>query len=449
MLFWLRSWKLSGIIASMKEKVFQLKSFHWRLWIALCSLALIPAVYQTIRTFLISAGSQSEAFNIIGQMEWFDLINETLQAFLIVPLYSILNKVFKSKPDRFAGAVFQTGLLVFVLYAVFSTGVFLHGKTLIRAMNADGLDLSAVSRYLNLETAAFMIGIVVSFIQVVFVVAEKHKNVYIFLAVRTLLSLIADFFLIPYWGVYGAAVSNILVNTALAVTGLALLQTQKHIRICRFKSTDFPVFIEWCRTGTFSGLQQFVDNLIYAVMICKMVNLVEEQGNYWLANNFIWGWLLIPITALAEVIRSDCKNGYAELKRFPYCFVSCACVVFWALSIPLWEPFYRFAENLSNADEIFAITIKLVPFYIAYAGYSIIDNIFIGLGKTAYNMINSLLVNLVYYGVFYGLYLTRAIVFDMDTIILMFGFGMVFHLVISLVEEKAFQKRKAQFLDRY
>ena len=430
----------------MREKLLQLKNFHWRLWVALCFLALIPAVYQTIRTFLISAGNQNEVFNIIGQMEWFDLINETLQAFLIVPLYSELNKIFKKQPDRFAGAVFQTGLLVFVLYAVFSMGVFLHGKTLIRAMNADGLDLSAVSRYLNLETAAFMIGIVVSFIQVVFVVVEKHKNVYIFLAVRTVLSLIADFFLIPYWGVYGAAVSNILVNTALAVTGLALLQTQKHIRICRFKSTDFPVFKEWCRTGTFSGLQQFVDNLIYAVMICKMVNLVEEQGNYWLANNFIWGWLLIPITALAEVIRSDCKNGYAELKRFSYCFVSCACVVFWALSIPLWEPFYRFAENLSNADEIFAITIKLVPFYIAYAGSSIIDNIFIGLGKTAYNMINSLLVNLVYYGVFYGLYLTQTIVFDMDTIILMFGFGMVFHFVISLVEEKAFQKREMPFL---
>lgn len=433
----------------MREKLLQLKNFHWRLWIALCSLALIPAVYQTIRTFLISAGNQNEVFNIIGQMEWFDLINETLQAFLIVPLYSVLNKSFKKQPDRFSGAVFQTGILVFVLYAVFSTGVFLQGKTLIRAMNADGLYLSAVSRYLNLETAAFMIGTVVSFVQVVFVVIEKHKNVYIFLAVRTLLSLIADFFLIPYWGVYGAAVPNILVNTALAVTGLALLQTQKHIRICRFKGTDFAILKAWCRTGTFSGLQQFVDNLIYAVMICKMVNLVEEQGNYWLANNFIWGWLLIPITALAEVIRSDCKNGYAELKRFPYWFVSCACAVFWVLSIPLWEPFYRFAENLSNAEEIFAITIKLVPFYIAYTGSSIIDSIFIGLGKTAYNMINSLLVNLVYYGVFYGLYLARAIVFDMDSIILMFGFGMVFHFIISLVEEKVFQKREAQFPNRY
>ena len=41
------------------------------------------------------------------------------------------------------------------------------------------------------------------------------------------------------------------------------------------------------------------------------------------------------------------------------------------------------------------------------------------------------------------------LVFDMDTIILMFGFGMVFHFGISLAEEKAFQKREGQFPDRY
>lgn len=420
----------------------QLKSFNWRLWIALCSFALIPAAYQTIKTFLISASSQNEVFDIIGQMEWFDLINETLQAFLVVPLYSVLNKIFKKQTDRFADAVFKTGLLVFILYALFSVGVFLYGKTLIKAMNADGFEIASVSRYLYLETAAFMIGIVVSFINVVFVVAEKHKNVYVFLVVRILLSLAADFILIPRLRVYGVAISNIIVNVMLAVIGVALLYAQKYIRFSRFESSDSIIFKEWCRIGVFSGLQQFLDNFIYAVMICKMVNMVEEQGNYWLANNFIWGWLLIPITALAEVIRSDCKNGYTELRRFNYFFIACACAVFWALSIPVWEPFFRFAENLPNAHEIFVITIKLVPFYIAYAGCAIIDNIFIGLGKTVYTMINSLMVNVIYYGAFYVLYLTRSIEFNMDTIILMFGFGMVFHLAISLVEEKVFQKRE-------
>ncbi len=402
---------------------------------------MIPAVYQAVKTFLISASGQIEAFHIIGQMEWFDLINETLQAFLIVPLYSVLNQIFKKQTDRFAGAAFKMGLLVFVLYAVFSIGVFLYGTILIKAMNTDGIEFAAVSRYLYLETAAFMIGIVVNFVNVVFVVTEKHRNVYLFLIIRTLLSLAADFFLIPHLSIYGAAVSNIVVNTILALASVSLLYTQKHFKFCRFQKSDFTLLKEWCRIGLFSGLNQFLDNFIYAVMVCKMVNMVEEQGNYWLANNFIWGWLLIPISALAEVIRSDCKNGYAELKRFNYYFIACAAIVLWALSVPAWKPFFYFAENLHNADEIAALTIKLVPFYIAYAGCAIIDNIFIGLGKTVYNMVNSLIINLGYYGAFYVLALTRAIDFDMNTIILMFGFGMVFHFVISFVEEKIFQRK--------
>ena len=176
-------------------------------------------------------------------------------------------------------------------------------------------------------------------------------------------------------------------------------------------------------------------------MICKMVNMVAEQGNYWIANNFIWGWLLIPITALAEVIKRDCKDGYFKLNQFNYYFIAANVVAIWAITIPLWTPFFKYAENLPNANEIFLITIKLAPFYIAYAGCAIIDNIFIGLGKTLYNAINSLIINLIYYGVFYILYKTGVILFNMDVIILMFGFDMVVHLIVSLIEEKLFLRR--------
>ena len=79
----------------------QLKTFNWRLFAALCLLSLVPALYQTIRTFLISFNNSNAPFDIIGQMEWFDLINETIQAFLIVPLYSILNKIFKQNAENF------------------------------------------------------------------------------------------------------------------------------------------------------------------------------------------------------------------------------------------------------------------------------------------------------------------------------------------------------------
>lgn len=420
----------------MRKKLSELKTFNWRLWLSLCALALIPAIYQTVKTFLISSGGQPGAFDIIGQMEWFDLINETLQAFLIVPLYSLLNRIFKSHKDDFAGAAFKTGLCAFALYTLFSVGVLIYGTVLIGAMNPGEIDLDITATYLRLETVAFMTGIIASFSNVVFVVIGKDKNVYIFLSIRTALSLIADFLLIPNLDVYGLAISNIITNTLLSVACILLLYKQGFIRFCRFRKADGAMFREWCKTGVFAGLQQFVDNFIYAVMVCKMVNMVAEQGNYWIANNFIWGWLLIPISALAEVIRSDCKDGYKQLRQFNYYFIATASVLLWSVTIPAWIPFFRYAQNLKNADEIFAIVIKLAPFYIAYAGCAIIDNIFVGLGRTGYNAVNSLIINLGYYGIFYILYRTNTITFDMNTIILMFGFGMVVHYVISLFEEK-------------
>lgn len=425
----------------MKEKFNQLKNFNWRLFTALCALALIPAIYQTVKTFIISANNQNAVFDIIGQMEWFDLIDETLKAFLIIPLYSILNKIFQNDAENFAKHTFKTGLLTFIIYTLFSIGVLIYGGVLIKAMNPNEIDITTTNAYLQLETIAFMIGIIVSVINVVFVVVGKDKNVYIFLVIKTILSIIADFVLIPNLGVYGIAISNIIVNALLAISSCLLLYFQKYIKFCWFHKSDLSVLKEWCKVGVFSGTQQFIDNFIYAVMVCKMVNLVAEQGNYWIANNFIWGWLLIPITALSEVIRRDCKDGYAKLRQFNYYFIAVVVIAVWALTIPLWEPFFRYAENIQNANAIFLIVIKLVPFYVAYAACAIIDNIFMGLGKTLYNAVNSLIINLVYYGVFYVLYLTHAITFSMDVIILMFGFGMVTHLVISLMEEKLFLRR--------
>ena len=425
----------------MKERFKQLKSFNWRLFAALCALALIPAIYQTIKTFIISSNNQSAVFDIIGQMEWFDLINETLQAFLIIPLYSILNKIFKNDEKSFSKYTFKVGLLTFIIYTLFSIGVLIYGVVLIKAMNPNEIDVATVNAYLQLETVAFMIGIIVSFVNVVFVVVGKDKNVYIFLAINTVLSIITDFAFIPNFGIYGIAISNIIVNTILAISSFILLYVQKYIRFCWFHKSDLPVLKEWCKIGVFSGVQQFIDNFIYAIMVCKMVNMVAEQGNYWIANNFIWGWLLIPISALSEVIRRDCKDGYLELKQFNYYFIAAVVVAIWAITIPLWTPFYQYAENIQNASEIFSITIKLAPFYIAYIGCAIIDNIFTGLGKTIYNAINSLVINLVYYGIFYILYATGTLVFTMDVIILMFGFGMVVHLAVSLIEEKVFLRR--------
>lgn len=421
-----------------------LKKFNWQVFTALCASSLIPAVYQTVKTFIIAVNNESSAFDIVGQMEWFDLIDETLQAFLIIPLYSILNSFFKKDRKEFSANAFKLAFTVFIVYAIFSSGVLIHGISLIKAMKQTESELAVTNTYLQLETAAFMAGVLVSFIKVVFLVTGTAKNFYIFLGISTFLRIISDFIFIPAFKVYGIAFSNILVNCLLTFSGFILLYRQKCIRFAWFHKSDLPVLKTWIKTGTFSGLQQFIDNIIYAVMICKMVNMVQEQGNYWIANNFIWGWLLIPVSALSEVIRRDCKDGYKSLLQSNYYLIGLAVVLLWTITIPLWMPFFKYAVHLQNAGEIFLIVLKLFPFYIAYTGCAIIDNIFIGLGKTHYNAVNSLIMNFIYYGIFFVLYLCGKITFSMNTIILMFGFGMGTHYIVSFIEEKVFLRRNSE-----
>ena len=60
------------------------KTFDWKMYLALCLLALVPAIYQTVVTKLITSFTSPGSLDIVGQMERFDLINETICAFLIV-----------------------------------------------------------------------------------------------------------------------------------------------------------------------------------------------------------------------------------------------------------------------------------------------------------------------------------------------------------------------------
>ena len=297
----------------MKERIQKrwsdFKTFDWKMYLALCLLALVPAIYQTIVTGLISTKTSPGSLDIVGQMEWFDLIDETICAFLIIPMYSVLSKA--KKTESFNKIVFKLGIIVVGLYALFSIGTFFYGIHLVSYMNPNEIDVGAAYRYLSLETIAFMIGIVFSYVSVVFIVIDKSRYMYTFLVAKLALAAIADFLLVPLMGVDGIATSNIIANTIMGVLAVGLLIYGKYLKIGKYDKSDVAYFKDWGRIGLFAGGQQFLDNIIYALMICRMVNAVSESGNYWVCNNFIWGWLLVPVTCLVEIIRKDAgENGY-------------------------------------------------------------------------------------------------------------------------------------------
>lgn len=404
------------------------EKFPVSLFCSLMLLAFIPFIYTLVRTNLIVNSPSTDGLNIAGHIEWFDLINETIQAFLIVPLYALFNRCMQDT-EKFRERIFQSFLVVNAIYILFSAVVFIYCNHIVSTMVFDRIQ--EVTGYLRLETIGFVIANVVSFVNVLFVVLEKPFYIYAMVVLRTIFTVIGDLLLIPKFGVNGVAYSNIAVSSVCVLLCLLVVFREKLITVSfRFERSFVR---DYLFIGLFSGLQILLDNIIYSAIVCKMVNEVAEQGNYWTANNIIWGLMLIPISALSEIIKKDCRDELSKTKIRRYNIVIIMTFFAWLCFIPVLNPFLKYIMGIENFETIRRILVILMPFYLAYDYTVLFDNILIGYGKTHYCFAVSVIVNLVYYPVIYGLMLKGIFTPDIVFICMMFGFGMAVHLACSVI----------------
>jgi hypothetical protein len=191
---------------------------------------------------------------------------------------------------------------------------------------------------------------------------------------------------------------------------------------------------EFAKVGGLSGLESFVRNLAYMVMIARMVNVVSEQGTYWVANNFIWGWLLLPVLQLGELIKQEISTNEENIRRntLGYFGITAIISALWFVSIPVWKPFMAQVLGFSDVNKLFDLVLLLLGFYVLFALQNIFDATFYGLGKTNYMLFESVITNTIYYGVAFILYYTGAWVPTLTGIALLFGIGNAFDSIVSL-----------------
>ena len=100
--------------------------------------------------------------------------------------------------------------------------------------------------------------------------------------------------------------------------------------------------------------------------------------------------------------------------------------------MPFWSIFINKAMAV-DSNRIMPIVIMSMPFYLTYIVSAFIDAWFISKGKTIYNMIISLIVNIVYYGLVFILFKNGIFTMNIYFIIYMFGGGMVVHMLVSII----------------
>ena len=425
-----------------------LSKINYKLFLALLVLGLVPTIYTTVRVFFLGQLPGEYSFSIAGQLSWVNLLYEILSEAIVLPLFFFIGKVLTDKTE-FANRM-RTGLLVSVgAYTVLSVIIIALAKPLLSLMATDKAIIDASATYIRIESVASILLLAFNFIMVGMVTLGKEKYVYALTAVKLVLCLLVDTFLVSTLpvslnlGVNGIAFSNIIVNVILVATAIILL-SKEGIFLFQKAKLSFGWMKDFAKVGGISGLESFVRNIAYMLMIARMVNMVGEQGTYWVANNFIWGWLLLPVLQLGELIKRETATDENAVKNnsLGYFVITLAICVLWCITIPLWKPFMVHVLNFSDVDKLFELVMVLLGFYMLYAFQNVFDSTFYGLGKTNYMLFESVVTNTIYYGTAFILYLCGVWQPTLIGIALLFGIGNAFDAIVSLVAYVFLLKKK-------
>ena len=421
---------------------------NYRLFFALVLLGFVPTVYTTVRVFFLGQLPGEWSFSIAGQLSWVNLIYEILNEAIILPLFYFVGSV-KDDKKALSNRV-RTGMVITgAVYSALAAVVLMFAEPMLRLMAADPSIVGESATYIRIESIANIFSVLTQFALVVLVSVNKSRYLYTLTVARLVLCLVFDTFLVSSLpisanlGVNGIGYSNIIVNAFLLAVSLVLL-SKEGVKVMTKAKADFLWTKELAGIGGISGLESLVRNLFYMLMIVRMVNVVGEQGTYWVANNFIWGWLLLPVLQLGELIKQDAAADSSNITKNSsgYFGITAGITVLWLVSIPLWKPFMTHVLGFDDVNKLFELVMILLPFYVLYAFQNVFDSIFYGLGKTSYMLFESVVTNTVYYGAAFVLYVAGVWSPSLVGIALMFGLGNAFDSIVSFAAYKHLLKKE-------
>lgn len=424
-----------------------LSRINYKMFFALLVLGLAPTVYNTARVFFLGQLPSEWSFSIAGQLSWVNLIYEIVNEAIILPLFYFIGKV-KDDKKAFSNCV-RTGMLISLgVYAVLSAGIIIFAEPLLNMMATDTSIIEASASYIRIESIANVFAILAQFALVALITVDKSKYLYALTGARFVLCLVLDTFLVSTLtlsanlGVNGIGYSNIIVNALLLAVSLAFLIKEK-IEVFVKAKLSFSWAKEFFRVGGISGVESLVRNVAYMVMIARMVNVVGEQGTYWVANNFIWGWLLLPVLQLSELIKQEVATDKENIRRnsLGYFGITVMVSLLWLVSMPAWKPFMTHILGFSDVDKLFELVLVLVGFYVLYAIQSVFDSTFYGLGKTNYMLFESVITNTVYYGAAFILFAANIWTPTLVGIAFLFGIGNAFDSIVSFMAYRHLLKK--------
>lgn len=355
-----------------------LKQINFRLFIVLMIQALMPSIYSTFRIYLLDSYPSASGINIASQQMWLGIIYEVFEEAIIAPLFFFFGKIKDKNSDEekyiFINKVRSSILIITFIYIVMAFIINVFAGNLVTVMKQQTELYLQTTTYIRLESLANIAVVLFHLVIIVHTALENYKSIFVITTIKMFLTIILDIVFVSQYsislnlGVNGIAYNNIISNLISVIIALVLLNKSGYNIFDKIK-LQFLWNKKVSSLNVISGLESFYRNLIYSIVLVRMINIVGEQGNYWVANSFYWAWLLIPINQIGTLVRTDLSKDHNRSLK-PYVLLTTICVLIWIALIPTYKYFMKYIMNAQNLESVMSLIMILFPFYIFYAYYN-------------------------------------------------------------------------------
>lgn len=418
-----------------------LRKINFKLFIVLIIQALIPSIYSTFRIYLLDSYPDASAINIASQQMWLGIIYEVFEEAIIAPLFFFLGNIkdddINNHKEVFINKLRSSTIIIIFIYIIMALIINIFAGNLVTAMKQQ-TDLYAQTKtYIKLESFANIAIVLFHLMIVAHTSLENYKSIFAITTIKMFLTIILDILFVSQYsislnlGVNGIAYNNIISNLIAVIIAIFLLNKCGYNIFSKTKLT-FLWNKKITSLNVVSGLESFYRNLIYSIVLVRMINIVGEQGNYWIANSFYWAWLLIPINQIGTLIKTDLSKKHNRSLK-PYVLLTTIFVLIWIALIPTYKYFIKYIMNAQNLESVMSLIMILFPFYICYAYYSIISSLLYAIGQIKYMLLQSFLVNTFFNIPYFILYLKGVYEITLLNITLIFGLDILISTLIIYI----------------
>ena len=419
---------------------------NWGLFLAVLSYMFLPKIYEWNSLYLIgNVISEPDALAVVSHWRFIDLAFEILRDALIFPLFYFIGRSQLSNDDGM-----ESAKLAFIALTILSLSltffVWIKPNLLIEAMGTPATLIAKTHEFLQIK----IIGVVFSTLQIFLFTLATALNfkriIFIFTLIKILISVSLDavFFGNLHFslnlGTLGVACSNALTELICFLSLLFII-----IRICP-QLRRLPNLKAWrsvskdmLNVAFWSAGARVIRNVFYFAVILKLLNEMSAHAlaSYELTMQIIWGILLIPLLAYAEVCKAALSQLYSYSK-IKSALLKMLLITFFMTSIFfLTTPFWSSIANFFNADLKLVDTSShiykiLLPGYFLLSFSLITDSLFYAIGRPKYIAIQAIIVNCLVYLPAYILYANDSWQPSMDSVMWLFVIGLICNTLVSI-----------------